>query len=775
MNNSTDMIRLGAGSKLRHSLKTYARPIKMLGGGVIGFLMSNAFLFGSLAPFGVAFTAAAGNDIAYASALGAVFGYLFSLGFIGNMKCIAAILLLAGLRFFMKGRKPLTEHIAYPPLSALVCMGIPTAILLMAKDATLYDLLTGCAEIMLTAGAAYFFSRALRLRGSDVTLATRSDLSCLIISAAILVMALSSIKIEGLTLGGMVAVLIVLLSARYGGESAGTVAGVCAGLAVGVATGDYSQLMVGYSLGGLGAGVFSRTGRLASAMSFLVINAIALVMGGNRATITNGLLESFVAAVIFVAMPAAFLNRFKVRRPAAVTAEGEILRQAMTERMERASSALRGIGETTRQVSEKLSKLAGDELDTVYTRVGGKVCGHCGMKTRCWQNNYNDTMNVINDAMSLLKKQGKIYMPDMPEYFMQRCCRPDDFVRELNEQFGEYVSREGVRQKVSKVRSVVTDQFEGMALMMEQMAGEMRQLRSQDALAAARAGEYFRKRGIEPMSTMAFEDDYGRETLEVTIPSAKAMRIPLEKAASDLCDLLEREFDLPMTDIGDTTAILTFTEKATFSVEYGLRQIAAKGNRLCGDCCEVLGNTMGKAHVILSDGMGSGGEAAVDSAMTVGLIRRLLTAGIDHEAALKMVNSALLIKSGEESLSTVDITSLDLYTGKASFYKAGAAPTFVLKGGRAGYVQSTSLPAGILRGVTFEQSSATLREGDMILVVSDGVVATGVDWLISELENSRDMNAQRIADRVADTAKSRRIDGREDDITVAVVRLQKGT
>ena len=66
---------------------------------------------------------------------------------------------------------------------------------------------------------------------------------------------------------------------------------------------------------------------------------------------------------------------------------------------------------------------------------------------------------------------------------------------------------------------------------------------------------------------------------------------------------------------------------------------------------------------------------------------------------------------GEESLSTIDITAIDLYTGQAHFYKAGAAPTFVRRGNRAGMVESTSLPVGILTAVEFEKAASSCRMG----------------------------------------------------------------
>ena len=144
------------------------------------------------------------------------------------------------------------------------------------------------------------------------------------------------------------------------------------------------------------------------------------------------------------------------------------------------------------------------------------------------------------------------------------------------------------------------------------------------------------------------------------------------------------------------------------------------------------------------------------------------------DAALKLVNSALLVKSGDESLATIDITGVDLYTGRADFYKAGAAPTFLRKSGKAGYVESSSLPVGILGGVSFEKNTVTLREGDLIVMVSDGAVAGGYEWLLSDLEHYEGDDPKQLSDQVVAEAKRRRLDGREDDITAIAIFLEKG-
>lgn len=63
------------------------------------------------------------------------------------------------------------------------------------------------------------------------------------------------------------------------------------------------------------------------------------------------------------------------------------------------------------------------------------------------------------------------------------------------------------------------------------------------------------------------------------------------------------------------------------------------------------------------------------------LLKKLVTAGFSFDSSLELVNAALLAKSEEESLSTIDVATIDLYSGETQFLKAGAAPTFVYRDG----------------------------------------------------------------------------------------------
>lgn len=69
-----------------------------------------------------------------------------------------------------------------------------------------------------------------------------------------------------------------------------------------------------------------------------------------------------------------------------------------------------------------------------------------------------------------------------------------------------------------------------------------------------------------------------------------------------------------------------------------------------------------------------------ESALTCRLLRQFLEADIQPEAALTTLNSAMALRGAETgSFTTVDLCVLR--GGEAAFYKFGAAPSYLKKGG----------------------------------------------------------------------------------------------
>ena len=106
----------------------------------------------------------------------------------------------------------------------------------------------------------------------------------------------------------------------------------------------------------------------------------------------------------------------------------------------------------------------------------------------------------------------------------------------------------------------------------------------------------------------------------------------------------------------------------------------------------------------------------------VDLLEQFLDSGFSQETAAKMINSAMVLQREGDMFSTVDVCTLNLYTGVCEFLKAGAATTFIKRSDWVETITSTSMAVGLLQQTDFEMMSKKLYPGDYLIMVTDGVL-----------------------------------------------------
>ena len=111
----------------------------------------------------------------------------------------------------------------------------------------------------------------------------------------------------------------------------------------------------------------------------------------------------------------------------------------------------------------------------------------------------------------------------------------------------------------------------------------------------------------------------------------------------------------------------------------------------------MLESEKGRLLLLLSDGTGAGEDASRGSGRVLDLMEKMLEAGFDTEESVNMLNSALYAQNEEEDHPTVDICSLDLYSGECEICKVGGAATFLKESGRTECIGGESLPLGIFQ------------------------------------------------------------------------------
>ena len=744
--------------------------------GSSGFLLSGGTIFGGYSPFGISLLAAVPFPGMFTSFVGSAVGYLVFSGGRNNFRYLAAMLAVAAIRWTLNDLKKLNRHSLY---SAAVCF-LPTVSTglammsvsgFMAEAAIVYTL-----EALIGATAAYFFSRTFIVLSGTKSLGMLlpQELASVIIAGCLILLSLSGLKLGGVSLGRILGILCILFAAKYGGVAGGAVAGICSGTILSLASSEYFFIGSTFAFAGLMAGLFAPSGRIATVIVTLLCCSITSLQSGNPATVLTTLYEAFAASVVFLILPKETGTVISaVFKPKNNDEHCQGLRRSVIMRLDFAAKALSDISGDVEEVAKKLSEVITPTLDDVYQKAVDITCQRCGMRVYCWEHRSGVSMESFDHVTEKLQSEGSIKAEDFRDDFKRKCCRTPEMAASVNKCYKSYLTSEAASRRVDEIRAVVAGQFCGLGDMLEEMAGEYENYEYYDNEKGDKILIKLKELGLSPIEVSCRIDHIGRMTVEAEVYDDDRKKLKRALLVHEISHICGRKFDTPGITAAFGRCRIVLCEKPALDVEIASSQHICAGGRLCGDNFRYFNDGCGRIITVLSDGMGTGGRAAVDSGMAVSIMTKLIKAGLGFDCSLKVVNSALMVKSEDESLATLDVTSVDLYSGTTDFMKAGAALSFQRKDGEMYRIETPSLPAGILPEVAFTYTEDTLSDDDIIVMVSDGAIVCGEEWIEKIIMRWEEKSMQELADLINDEASARRSDGHDDDITVIAMRIKK--
>ncbi|WOC31778.1 MULTISPECIES: SpoIIE family protein phosphatase [Caproicibacterium] len=328
------------------------------------------------------------------------------------------------------------------------------------------------------------------------------------------------------------------------------------------------------------------------------------------------------------------------------------------------------------------------------------------------------------------------------------------------------------RTQTAQNRRCMVRQFSAVSTVLEEMASEFELFEHSDETSAELVSEVLYEFALQPLDVSCRVDRFERMTIEILAMRGEDVRVNKAELTREISKVCGRTFSQPSISRTQTSWRLVFCERPLYRVVMGSARHNCCNNTLCGDSTRCFEDGTGRFLAILSDGMGSGGRAAVDGVMVSDLLAQLIQAGVGFDSALQIVNTAMGVKSGDESSATVDLVSIDLYTGFTEFRKAGAAMSFVRTQGQVHPVDAPGVPVGILEQVTFHCLQEELAADDLVVLVSDGALCEGTAWMTALLEGSCEAKTpQELAEAIVAGAVARRSDGHDDDVTAIVLKL----
>lgn len=344
----------------------------------------------------------------------------------------------------------------------------------------------------------------------------------------------------------------------------------------------------------------------------------------------------------------------------------------------------------------------------------------------------------------------------------------------------EEKDREAVltQHRLWESRQIISGHLDEMAKIMAEAACEVFSFYPMEGKKRRLLTQELAEEGILVEGPCYLPREDGRQAVVLTMSTQRGSKVNAEDAADMISVLLDRRL-VPSANspyvVEPSPQSFVLEEEARFLVLTGFSKAVKEDEDVSGDNYAVLESEKGRVTVMLSDGTGSGEKAGKDSGQVLDLMEKMLEAGYEVDTAINMVNTALFAVGEDDNHPTLDICDLNLYDGSCQLRKVGGAATFLKRAQEVEQIAAGNLPLGIFGQVEVQPIDRKLRDGDYLIMVSDGVVdAFGEEYestLSSVIAGIQDSNPGEIAERlmrIALCASGGRI---RDDMTIGVIGI----
>ncbi|NBJ91099.1 SpoIIE family protein phosphatase [Parablautia muri] len=383
----------------------------------------------------------------------------------------------------------------------------------------------------------------------------------------------------------------------------------------------------------------------------------------------------------------------------------------------------------------------------------------------------------------------------LPEYGRRKLLTYADSIRELAESFRETENnrentdialesdrRDYIWQKrLNENKDLMIAHLQEMAQIMTQLAEESRRCVPMGERRFKQVSHALREVEIQLKNLYLIENETGRMEVTLTMRNIKKNNLSSEEIGDLLSVLLNMRLVGAQDNaffVGADWETFYYVEEAKYHVLTGVAKATKETEKISGDNYAFFETNMGNLTVVLSDGMGSGEKANNDSTMVVELMQKFLEAGFQMEMAIQMINSALLAGGENSNMSTLDLCSMDLYSGECHFVKVGSASSYIKRQHLVDRISSGNLPMGVFKKPDMEAVGRTLMDGDYIVMVSDGILdalsqGIGEDMLSELIGNTNLENPGEMANAILNFCIHQSRGRIRDDMTVLVIGIWK--
>ena len=761
---------------------------------VIGFLLGRAYILTNILPFALPFFAAVyvmkrdKMPLAFLALMGGAlsvsidnlfftFASIFTF-FIYNIFFSRFTRKTVGLVPFQVFISALTAHLV--------------VVYFAQQTVTMYDLLVSTIEAGLSFVLTMIFLQSVPLlverKGKQQALETE-EIVCLIILLASVLTGTTDWFIYDASIQHIFTRYLVLVFAFIAGAATGSTVGVVTGLILSLANvSSLSQLSL-LAFSGLLGGLLKEGKRLGVSLGLLIGTSLITLYVDKQTNIVTTLIESGVAIAFFLLTPKLVMDRIAKFMPGTQEHSQDQqqylrrMRDVTTNKINQFANVFAALSNSFSVYGYVEEEDKETEADLFLSTITAKTCQTCFKKDQCWVVNFDKTYDYMKQIMSETEEGTLQHNRKLVREWDKHCVRGKKVTDLVAGELDQFYEGQKLRKQMKENRRIVAEQLLGVSKVMEDFAKEIQRERENHQVQEEQILQAFRDFGVEVEHVDIYCLDRGSIDIEMLIPVASNEHGECEKlVAPMLSDILKENIVVKheeKSSYPNGHSLISFGSAKTYSLDTGLATAAKGGGFVSGDSYAMMDLSVGKYALAISDGMGNGQRAHMESKETVKLLQKILQSGIDEEIAIKSINSILSLRTTEEMFTTLDLAMVDLRDASAKFLKIGSTPSFVKRANNILKIEASNLPMGIIEDVEVDVVGEQLKTGDILIMMSDGIFegAQHVEnhelWMKRKIKELQTEDPQEIADIIMEEV-IRSGDGYiNDDMTIVVAKVKK--
>ena len=612
--------------------------------------------------------------------------------------------------------------------------------------------------------------------GKGYIYSTEENIAMIVVVALSLTV-LKNVNILGFSLLNIILMTLILIYGWKNGAIIGATAGFVVGFCMTGITTVSMSFIVALAFSGFISGILRKLGKVSVIVGFVLGNIYISYYANGLSELTVLMSEMLIASVSLLFMPKALevkLDKLFNQNRTLEEPYNNILDTTadVKEKIGAVSEVFDNLADITIENTPESAKETRDVLKRYILNYVDNKCIGCNNKNECIE---KENLDLTIDYLATKLE----YNEDIEKRMLKFDCEhSDEIIDDIYDVYNSMKLMRIIKQKENENSVKLSNQYKEVSKILSNIAKNIKS----NSIVKEKSQSKLRDE-LKFYGYTIYEDNFKREGKNIEYVFVTDILTDIanqkEQIIEIASDILEQSMTIKLilNSSKNEKSKIKLVSIPAYEVKVGISSSTKTGENVSGDSYLSMELQDLKQMTIISDGAGSGEVAAKGSSTVINMLEKLLSGGFSEDKAIEIINSVVKLKGNDDIFSTLDAIIINLKTAEAEFIKVGAAPTYILEDGKITTINKTNVPIGILKDTDYVPLCKKLKDKDIIVQISDGVVADTINIncnYITEYLQTVDIekSAKNIADDINKLVLLENKNDLKDDVTIIVSKIE---